>query len=149
MKTLLAILLLLPLSVAAQEQPPQVMTEQEAVMLEWSQATVMQLMCVVHYENLGVEANEDKIEVFAIAPLAHGAQHGIPAQYVAQVVAGTLPQIREQWDQLPAERAAQVPQMCEQNLEVLIPVVEGYKKWLDEQEAEKQDPVMNIPTESI
>lgn len=144
MKILLATLLLFTsLSTFAQE-PPQTMTEEEAVMMEFAQATVMQLMCVVHYERTGLETLSDednqKLETFAIAPLAHAAQHGIPAAFVVNLVNETLPQIRSQWSEMSEERQATVPDMCDSTYENIKEIVSAYKEFLNnEQELEEQN----------
>jgi hypothetical protein len=145
MKKLLAIIpLFISLGVFAQEP------SEEAVMAEFAQATVMQLMCVVYYERMDDDAYGEKIETFAVAPLAHGAQHGISALAVTELVTQTLPQIRAQWEQVGAERRANIPSMCESAYENIKPIVDAYKEWLNAQPA-PEDPsdVMTPKTESI
>lgn len=143
MKKLLAIILLFTqgCALAQESEPlqtfPQPMTEQEAVMAEFAQATVMQLMCVVHYEKKGLETLSDednhKLETFAVAPLAHGAQHGIPAAFVVELVNETLPQIRSQWEGMSEERQATVPDMCDSTYENIKDIVSAYKEFLKEE----------------
>ncbi len=156
MKKLLAITLLLTsLGTLAQETEtpqtfPQPMTEQEAVMAEFAQATVMQLMCVVHLERKGMENLTDeenlKLETFAIAPLAHGAQHGIPARYVVEVVNDTLPQIREQWAEMSEERQATIPDMCNSGYEQIKDIVAAYKEFLNEEQEDDTGDIMTPKT---
>ena len=144
MKKLLATISLLISLGASAQQPP----IEDAVMAEFAQATVMQLMCVVYYERLGDPANDEKIETFAVAPLAHGAQHGIPAYAVTELVAQTLPAIRSQWEQMTEERRADVPRMCKGAYENIKPIVDAYKDWLNSQEEDPSD-IMTPKAETV
>jgi hypothetical protein len=142
MKNLIALGVGLLLSFSAAAQQP----ANEAVMQEWATATVSQLICVVHYERLG---DQEKSQTYAGAPLAHGASHGIPAQYVATVVFNILPQIREQWDQLPAEQHEQIPVMCDKSYVGIKQLVDSYIAWLEEQEQATEEPIMVPKEEAI
>ena len=115
------VLLLTPLAALAQQQAP--MTQEQAIMMEFAQATVMQTMCLVHYESTG---EEEKASTYSFAPFVHAEEHGIPKEFVLGVVSEIYPEIKANVDTFPEDMSV----LCDSNYENIKVLVDA---WLERQ----------------